>query len=107
MVGGSFLLPGPSSFLPPQGPGLTGSQDSLPDDADEAVGPLGLCSAGPPLGSRPPRRDEGAEVPAALQVQESRLSPGGWHVGPGSAGLQRGHDLGEKKRVRDTLSFTT
>lgn len=96
---GSFCLQGASSFLPtPLRPNPTGSQNGLPDDADEAVGPLSLCSLGPPLGSRPPRRDEGAQVPAAPQVQEARLSPRGRHVGPGSAGLRRGHYLGENKR---------
>lgn len=108
---GLFRLPGASSFLPPSdqcrvgGAGPRGSQDGLSDDADEAVGPLSLCSRGSPLGSGPPRRDEGAQVPAAPQVQEARLSPRGRHVGPGSAGLQRGHYLGENKRVGETLGW--
>lgn len=84
----------------------TVSQDGLPDDADEAVGPLGLCSLEPPLGSGPPRRDAGAQVPAAPQVQEARPSRRGRRVGPGRAGLQRGHYLGDSKRVGEALGRT-
>lgn len=89
---------GPSFFLLLRSPGPAASQDSLSDDANEAVWPLSLRSPGPPLGSRPPRGDKGAQVSAAPQVQQARLSPRGQHEGPGSAGLHRAHDLWENKQ---------
>lgn len=89
---------GPSFFLLLRSPGPAASQDSLSDDANEAVWPLSLRSPGPPLGSRPPRGDKGAQVSATPQVQQARLSPRGQHEGPGSAGLHRTHDLWENKQ---------
>lgn len=86
---GSFPLEWPSVFQ--------GSQDSLSDDPNEAVWPLSLHSPGPPLGSGPPRRCEGAQVAAALEVQQARLSLQGQRAGPGCAGLQWGHYLWEKR----------
>lgn len=68
--------------------------------------PLSLHAPGPPLGSGPPCRDEGAQVSAAPQVQQARLSPRGQQVGPGSAGLQWGHYLWENKQGGERLSFT-
>lgn len=85
------------AFLAMREPGPAGSQDGLSDDTNEAVWPLGLHSLGPPLGSWPPRRDKGAQVPAALQVQQAGLPPRGLRVGPASAGLQRGHYLWENE----------
>lgn len=83
--GGSFPSEWSSIFLR--------SQDSLPDDTDKAVWPLGLCSWRSPLHSWPLCRDEGAQVTTAPQVQQARLSPRGQRVGPGSAGLRWGHYL--------------
>lgn len=57
---GCIFLPAPLRPTQGGGAGPRGSQDGLSDDADEAVGPLSLCSRGSPLGSGPPRRDEGA-----------------------------------------------
>lgn len=65
--GESFPLAWPSIFQR--------SQDGLPDDTDEAVWPLSFCPPGPPLGSRPPHRGEGAQVATAQQVQQAGLSP--------------------------------
>ena len=84
---------GPPVFLLLRSPSPAASQDSLSDDADEAVRPLGLSSPGPPLSQGPPRGDEGAQISAAPQVQQAGLFPRGQHQGPGSAGLHRGHDL--------------
>lgn len=87
-----------------QEPSPTGSQDSLSDDTDEAVWPLSLGAPGPPLGPRPPHRDKGAQVSTAPQVQQAGLSPRGQHVGPGNAGLRRGHYLWENKEGGERLS---
>lgn len=61
--GESFPLAWPSIFQR--------SQDGLPDDTDEAVWPFSFCPPGPPLGSRPPHRGEGAQVATAQQVQQA------------------------------------
>ena len=96
----------PPVFLLLRSPGPAASQDSLSDDADEAVWPLGLGSPGPPLGRGPPRGDEGAQISAAPQVQQAGLFPRGQYQGPGSAGLHRGHDLWENKQGDKRLNFT-
>lgn len=70
------------------------SQDSLSNDAYEAVWPLSFHSLlGPPLGSRPSCQGEGAQVSTAAQVQQAWLSLQGQHMGLGSAGLWWGHYL--------------
>lgn len=97
---------GPPVFLLLRSPGPATSQDSLSDDADEAVWPLSLGSPGPLLGRGPPRRDKGAQISAAPQVQQARLFLRGQHQGPGSAGLHRGHDLWENKQGDKRLNFT-
>lgn len=64
------------------------SQDSLSNDANEAVWPLSLGSLlGPPLSSRPSCQRKGAQVSTAAQMKQARLSPRGQPLGLGRAGL--------------------
>lgn len=82
------------------------SQDSLSNDAYEAVWPLSFSSLlGPPLSSRPSCQGKGAQVSTAAQVQQARLSPQSQHMGLGSAGLWWGHYLWKKKR-KEEVSLT-